>query len=248
MLRRAVTEIEDARLGLDCTRLAAQHFVDRGTSAPERGRLGARGRRQVFAERLENLSDKAVRRPVRQTDLAAPLADAAKFGSRLPLVWCKHDSEGGDDRIEGGIFERKRFRVGLLEFDRKAVGRCARPPAFEQGRYIVAGRHLAPSAGRCETGHSVTGGHVQDFAAGTKVERLAKLLPDDLQGCADDGIIARRPRRLLPALDGSKVGRGGLSRSGRARHVFSPVRDSQGGYAAVNQLWSREHLKSLRRA
>jgi hypothetical protein len=38
------------------------------------------------------------------------------------------------------------------------------------------------------------------------VERFAQLLFDDLQGCADNGVVAGGPSSLLARLDGFEVG------------------------------------------
>ena len=182
------------------------------------GDLAPAGGRQVFSERLEDLPDEALRRPVGEADPAAGLADARQFGGSLRLVRREHDAERGEDHIEGGVIERKGFGVRLHEFDREAVGGCACPPAFKQSRDVVGGRHVAPPARRCEAGHAVAGGDIQDFRARAKIERLAKLLADDLQRAADDGVIAGRPRCLLPGLEGCEIGRGGLSRGGHGGH------------------------------
>ena len=42
--------------------------------------------------------------------------------------------------------------------------------------------------------------------ARAKIERLAKLLTDDLQGRAHDGIVARRPGGVLAGFDCGKIG------------------------------------------
>src|SRR5206468_804256 len=86
MIRRAVAEVEHARLGLDRARLVPEHFLERGARAPECGRFCARRRRQVFSERLEHLPDEALRSPVGEADAASGLADASEFGSRLRLI------------------------------------------------------------------------------------------------------------------------------------------------------------------
>ena len=47
------------------------------------------------------------------------------------------------------------------------------------------------------------------FWPGAQVEGFAQLLADDLQGGADDGIVAGRPGALLAGLDGVEVDAGG---------------------------------------
>ena len=96
------------------------------------GDFAAGRRRQVFAERLEQLADEAVRRPVGEADLAAGLADAQQLGRGLVLVGREHHAEGRDDGVERAVGERQRLGIGLPEFDRQAFGRRARAAALEQ--------------------------------------------------------------------------------------------------------------------
>src|SRR5580700_3131818 len=73
MLGRAIAEREMATLGLDRCGRRSKHLGDARRRAPKRGRLRARWRRQVLAQRLEDLTDETFRRPVGQAYLAAAL-------------------------------------------------------------------------------------------------------------------------------------------------------------------------------
>ena len=92
---------------------------------------------QIFAERLEDLSDEAVRGPVRKTDLATGLADAQKFGGRFVLVGREHHAEGREHHIESVVGKRQRLGIGLLEFNGHAFGQSAGTAALQQGRHVV---------------------------------------------------------------------------------------------------------------
>ena len=145
------------------------------------GDFDAGRRRQVFADRLEQLPDEAVRRPVGEADLAAGLADAQQLGRGLVLVGREHHAEGRDHRVEAAVGERQRLGVGLLEFDRQAFGLRARAAALEQSWHIVGRDDVAPAPRRGERDHSVAGGDVEHLAARAQIEGFAKLLADDLQ-------------------------------------------------------------------
>src|SRR5205823_4176003 len=116
---------------LDRSCLIAEHFLECGVRAPESRRLGSRWRRQAPAESFKHLSDETFRGPIRETNPSARLADARKFGSRLCLVWREHDTEGGDDHIEGRVIEWKTLGVRLEESDRESLRHCARASAFK---------------------------------------------------------------------------------------------------------------------
>ena len=82
--------------------------------------------------------------------------------------------------------------------------------AVEQGRNVVGRRHVAPTARRRQRGVAVAGSDVQHRLPGADVEGLAQVFADDLQGGADDGIVAGRPRPLLADFDGGQIGLPGL--------------------------------------
>src|SRR5262245_2163102 len=79
VLGRPITEVEMARLGLDPGSGLAEHFGQAHACPPEQRRFCRRGWRDVFAERLEQMADKAVRRPIGQADLTARPADAQEL-------------------------------------------------------------------------------------------------------------------------------------------------------------------------
>lgn len=53
-------------------------------------------------------------------------------------------------------------------------------------------RHVGTAPGRSQRG-AVAGGHVENALAGLDVDGLAQRFTDYLQGCADHGVVARRP-------------------------------------------------------
>jgi hypothetical protein len=76
---------------------------------------------------------------------------------------------------------------------------------LEQRRDVVGRRHHAAAARRGERRVAVAGGDVEDALVEAEVERFGELLADDLQGRADDGIVAARPGRLLAGLERGEV-------------------------------------------
>jgi hypothetical protein len=56
-------------------------------------------------------------------------------------------------------------------------------------------------ASRGERGVAVASGDIKDALVTAQIDSLAKSLADDLQRRADNGIVARGPRRLLASLD-----------------------------------------------
>ena len=160
----------------------------------------------MLAERLEQAADVAVGRPVGEPDLAARLADAEQFGGGLVLVGGEHHAEGRNHDVEARRRERQRLGVGLAENDVEPLGLGALAAALEQRRHVVGRGHVAPAARRGERDIAVAGGDVEHVAARAKVERLAQLLADDLQGGADHGVVAGRPGGLLAGLEGGEVG------------------------------------------
>ena len=135
------------------------------------------------------------------------LQTRSELGGGAVLVGREHHAEGRDDDVEARVRERQRFGVGLAECrcsSRSALGAFAR--AVEQRRHIVGGDHLAPAARGGERGVAVAGGDVEHLLSRADVERLAQLLADDLQGGADDGIVAGRPGALLAGLERREIG------------------------------------------
>ena len=249
VLRRAIAELEEARFRLDRARLRVEHFGQPRACSPQRRRFGPGGRRQIFAERLEDLSDKTFRRPVGEADLALGLADPQQLGRRAVLVRREHDAEGGEHRVEAVIVERQVFRVGFPEFDLHAFRRGARLAAFQQRRHVVGRGDVAPPPRRGKARHAVAGGDIEHLRAGLEIERLAEFFADDLQRRADDGVIARRPCGLLTRLEGGEVGGGWgsgslRSRSGRPSVSPSGIMRPRNG-AAMNRTWPCQDLKTV---
>jgi hypothetical protein len=211
VLRLAVTEVEGARLRFDRGGCGSKHLGKTVTRAPKRRRSHALRRRQVFAERLEQLADKAFRGPVGEADAAARSADAKEFHGRTLLIGREHHAERRDHDVERVIGERQCFRVSLLELDRKPFGRSTGAAALQQRRHVVGRDDIAPAPRGGEADIAVAGGDVEDFLPGAKIECLAQLLADDLQCRADDGIVAGRPGGLLPGFHRGEVGRCGCS-------------------------------------
>src|SRR5689334_8363384 len=98
----------------------------------------------MLSDRLEELTDKAFRRPVRETDLATTPAHADKLPRAAFLIRREHHAKGGYHRIEAAILEREGLRVGLAEFDLQTFRGSSVPRAVKQRRHIVSGGHVAP--------------------------------------------------------------------------------------------------------
>ena len=131
------------------------------------------------------------------------------LGSGAVLVGREHHPEGGDDDVEAGVGKRQRLRIGLAELDAEPVGVGALAGALEQGRHVVGRDHLAPAPRGGKRDVAVAGSDVEHLLARAQVEGFAQLLADDLQGRADDGIVAGRPCSLLARLDRREIGPGG---------------------------------------
>src|SRR5215208_533223 len=106
--------------------------------APQGRRLDSGGRREVLADRLEELADEAFRRPVGEPDLAAGLGDANELAGGALLIGGEHYSEGGDHDVEALVAEWQGLRVGLAECNvepvRRARGRAPAVPALSRAR------------------------------------------------------------------------------------------------------------------
>ncbi len=134
------------------------------------------------------------------------------------LIGREHHAEGRDDDVEARIRERQLLRIGLAEIDDEPLGIGALAGALEQRRHVVGRDHLAPAPRRGERHVAVAGRDVEHRLPGAKIERLAQLLADDLQGGADDGIVAGGPGALLARLDGAQIDLGGVDCRGSDRH------------------------------
>ena len=148
---------------------------------------------------LNSCADEALRRPVGEADLAAGTADAQQLARGLLLVRREHDAEGREHHIEARIREGQRFGVGLLEGDRQAFGLGALAAALEKRADIVGRHDVGEAAGGGERRIAVAGGDVEDVLVAAEIDGLAQRLADDLQGRADDGVVAGAPGDLLAA-------------------------------------------------
>jgi hypothetical protein len=208
MLGRSVTEDKKLALRRD-DRLRTEQDLQIGLAAPQRRRLHARRRRNVFADGLEQPADEALRRPIGHADLAAGTADAHELPRRLLLFGSEHDTEGREHDIEAGVRKGQIFRVGFLEGDGQALRFGAHPAAFEQRADVVRRHDVSEAAGRGQRRVAVAGGDVEDALVAADIDGLAQHLADDLQGGADDGVVAGGPGAVLAGLDRGEIDGGG---------------------------------------
>ena len=160
----------------------------------------------MLADRLEQLADETIGRPIGEADLAARLADTDQLRRGLFLVGGEHHAEGRDDDVEAAVLEGQRFGVGLAELDLESLGGGSLARLFEQSRHVVGGDHVAPAPRGGQRDVAVAGGDIEHLLSGAKIEGFAQLLADDLQRGADDGIIAGGPGALLAGLDARQIG------------------------------------------
>jgi hypothetical protein len=81
----------------------------------------------------------------------------------------------------------------------------------EQALHVVGRGDDRVAACRGQRGVAVAGGHVEHGLVGAHVGGLGQCLADDLQGGADDGVVAAGPGGLLAQLDGGEVGGAGVA-------------------------------------
>ena len=92
-----------------------------------------------------------------------------------------------------------------LEGYRQPVGGGALAPALEQRTDIIGRDHIGEAARRGKRGIAVAGCDIQHALAAAEIDGLAQHFAYNLQGGADDGIVAGRPRALLARLHGIEV-------------------------------------------
>ena len=199
VLRRAVAEDELARLGLDrrgLRRRTSRRGAPACPTAPATSTPAGGGRYlpSVLNSWPMKPSGVQLARPILPPGLQTRSSSAAALSWFGVNITPKVETTTSKLRIG----ERQRLGVGLREVDRSAARpRRARAAALEQRRHVVGRGHLAPAARGGERRVAVAGGDVEHLAAGAQIERLAELLADDLQGRADDGVVAGRPGALL---------------------------------------------------
>ena len=145
-------------------------------------------------------------RPVGHREAAARPQHAHHLVRRALLVGREHGAEGGEHDVERAVGVGKRLDVGFLEVHGEPLGAGALAALVEQGRDVVGRGDAGEPARRGERGVAVAGGHVEDVVSGAHVGRLGERLADDLQGGADDRVVAAGPGGLLALLDGGEVG------------------------------------------
>jgi len=67
--------------------------------------------------------------------------------------------------------------------------------------YVIGRYDVREAASSGERGVAVSSGDIKDALVAAQIDSLAESLADDLQRRADNGIVARGPRRLLTGLD-----------------------------------------------
>ena len=79
----------------------------------------------MAADDLEDATDEAAGRPVRQRDRPSAAANPRQLVGSLVLIWREHHAERRDHRIELAVGIGQRFSVGDLEVDGQPLGRSA---------------------------------------------------------------------------------------------------------------------------
>jgi hypothetical protein len=108
-------------------------------------------------------------------------------------------------RHERRIRKRQVLRICDLELDMKAVGFGAPARARQQRFDVIRAGHLAPAPRGRQRHIAVAGSNVEHGLAGAQIHAFDETLADNLQGRADNGIVARRPRRMLFGLQGLQI-------------------------------------------
>jgi hypothetical protein len=78
-------------------------------------------------------------------------------------------------------------------------------PPFQQGGDIVRGCHSGTAPGSGKRGIAITGCDVQHAFIPADVACFGQLLTNNLQGRADDSVVAASPGNLLSAFNSHKV-------------------------------------------
>ncbi len=194
-----------------------------------------------MADGLEELADEAVGRPVGEADLAAGRQTRTSSAAAWSWSGVNITPKVETHDVEAAILERQGLGIGLTKVDGQALGLGTLACALQQGGHVVGRCHVAPATRGGQADVAVAGGDVEHLLARTQVECLAQLFADDLQGGADDGVVAGRPGGLLAGLDRSEVGHNGLAvlinGNSSGIHAFSPF--DPGWFCAAPQRAER---------
>src|SRR5690606_20249932 len=100
--------------------------------------------------------------------------------------------------------------------------------AYKKRWHVVGRDDVTPAAGGRQRDITVAGGDIENLLSRADIERFAKLLSNNLQRRADNGVVAGGPDALLTGLQGGEVGLCGFLRLAggecRCRHgCLSPL-------------------------
>lgn len=112
----------------------------------------------MFADCLEQLTDKTIRRPICHANLASRPADACHLMHGSRLVRREH-AERRDNDVEGSIREGPGFGISRFEVDGQSFCSGPRSAIVQQGRHVVRRCDIAPAPGSCKRGVAVSGRH-----------------------------------------------------------------------------------------
>jgi hypothetical protein len=113
------------------------------------------------------------------------------------MVGRKHHAERRQHGVEAAILEGQRLGVGHLKRHVQAFRGSTLGTTVEQAGYVVGGRHPATAARGGQRGVAIAGSHIQNPLVASQVASLGEKLTDELQGRADDGVVAGLPGQLL---------------------------------------------------
>ena len=140
--------------------------------------------------------------------LASPIRPppwtADQFRGRLLLVRREHHAEGRQRHVEGAFREGECFRIRFLNVTANFCGSTLLA-SVKKRTDVVGRRHARESAGCRECGVAIAGCDIKHIASGAHVDRLAKALANNLEGRADNRIIAGRPDGLLALLNRREI-------------------------------------------
>jgi hypothetical protein len=178
-------------------------------TAPERRRLDAGGRRDMFTNRLEHPAYEAVGGPAGDGDHAAGSAHPHELRRGALVVRREHDAERGDHGVERGVLEWQVLGVAYDPVDvveARGVGDLT-PTRHELG-HVVEAHDLGAAAGGGHGRVARAPRYVEHPRTRDDVSAIAQHLRDHCHAVGDETVIAARPGRLLLCLHRFEV-RGG---------------------------------------